>query len=185
MLDEFLGLPTHPLLVHGAVVLVPLLALLTAVVAWRAAHWRRAGIPLSIANLVVLGLAFLTKESGEHLEHRLPPSDLIHEHAELGDVLPVFAGLLLLSSLALWWLGRRSATSSGETTTDPAGATAARTRAPGVAPAVRTGAALVVTLLAVATCWWTFRVGHSGAQSVWHDASAASSGQGAAQTDGD
>lgn len=158
MLDTVFGLPTHPLLVHATVVLLPLTALVAAGAAWRSERWRRVGGPLALWTLVVLGLTVLTKETGEHLEHRLPHSDLIAAHAELGDVLPVFAAFVFLVSAGLWWLGRRS---------DPG---ADGRAAP---PPVRATVAVVAVLLAVATCWWTFRVGHSGALSVWHDVPAA------------
>ena len=54
MLDEFQGLPTHILLVHAVIVLVPIAALLTVLSAvWPAAR-RRLGIITPLVGLVAL-----------------------------------------------------------------------------------------------------------------------------------
>lgn len=110
MLTTILGLPTHPLLVHGVVVLLPLLALGTGLLSWRPAWWSRLAIPVAAANLVVFALTFLAKESGERLEHQVPKTAAVHEHAEVGDLLPALAGLLFVCALVpayLAWRARR------------------------------------------------------------------------------
>ena len=69
---EIAGLPLHPLVVHAAVVLIPLTALLTIGLAvlprWRwLLRW-----PTAAASLVCVGLAFLATTSGKSLEHARP-----------------------------------------------------------------------------------------------------------------
>lgn len=79
LLTGILGLPTHPLVVHFSVVLLPLsaLSLLIAVV-WR--WWRIRFAGLSVAGLLVAtGATVLAKESGERLAEVVGTPQ---EHAE-------------------------------------------------------------------------------------------------------
>ncbi|GGC78278.1 hypothetical protein GCM10011512_01040 [Tersicoccus solisilvae] len=109
---EFVGLPTHILLLHAVVVLSPLAAvggILYAVVP----RWRRATeLTVAVLGIVSAGFAVLTASAGERLEEALPAEPLIRAHAEQGDLLKavavVFAGLLVLLVLATGpWLTRR------------------------------------------------------------------------------
>jgi uncharacterized membrane protein len=135
------GLPLHPLVVHGVVVLLPLMAVLTVLVAvlgrWRRGAWWTVG-----GNAVVTVMALVAKESGERLEAALPPGDeAIERHTELGDVLPLFAlGLLVASVVSA--LVRSNA----------------RLRWVGAALVIAAGVAAVV---------WTVLTGHSGSEAVW------------------
>lgn len=84
-LDSIFGLPAHPLLVHAAVVLVPLAAIGTIVIAfWPAA---RAKVGWIVAGIGILGFlfAFLAKESGEALLKTTRVTQLVKDHAEMGD----------------------------------------------------------------------------------------------------
>ncbi len=134
------GLPLHPLVVHGVVVLLPLMAVLTVLVAvvrrWKAGSWF-----VVAANAVVTVMAFVAKESGERLEGAIPESDAIEKHAELGDVLPLFAVGVLAASVAVGLLRGRS-----------------QLRWLGVALTVLAGAAAIT---------WTVLTGHSGSAAVW------------------
>ena len=164
MFDTIVGLPAHPLFVHAAVVLLPLAALATVIVAWRPDWWPRLGLPIAVVDFVVLGATWVAKESGEKLEHRLPKSAAIHEHAELGDVLPLLAGVLFLCSLLpafLAWRTRR--TPSGA----PGDAATSATRAPVAGRGLTLATAVVTTLVSLGVLFLTFRVGHTGAQAVW------------------
>ncbi|MBW3086593.1 hypothetical protein KEM60_02821 [Austwickia sp. TVS 96-490-7B] len=162
MLDHILGLPAHPLLVHGAVVLFPMAAIATVVLASRPAWWRRAAIPLMVVVAVVAVAVFLAKESGEKLEHRLARSPQIHEHAEWGDLLPVAAALVLLCAAvpALWafWQGRQSQGDMGDVD-----------RAVGPPRQLALAVLTVSAVVALGALVLTFQVGHSGAQAVWSD----------------
>jgi len=134
------GLPLHPLILHATVVLLPLMALLTIVVAVRPTlrdkriWWAVAG------NAVMTGGTCLTKESGQSLPQSLG-GQIAKDHGQLGSLLPVFAGVLFLASAAIG-LTRRH-------------------RALGIA------ASVVSVLAAVATTVWTVRTGDSGARVVY------------------
>lgn len=176
MLTTLLGLPAHPLLVHGVVVLLPLMAVATAVVAWRPAWWPRLAILVAAGNLVVFGLTVLAKESGERLEHQVRRTAAVHEHAELGDPLPALAGLLLVCSLVpaylAWRDRRRLRPGSGGASTWAAGdaARARHDRTPqplGVPRALALATSVATTVVGLAVLYLTFRVGHTGAEAVW------------------
>lgn len=176
--DTILGLPAHPLFVHAAVVLLPLMAIVTALVAWRPASWPRLALPVAVLDLLVVVATWVAKESGEKLEHRLPPSDLIEEHAELGDVLPLVAVVVFLCAVVPVVLTRlaRRPTGAVARTSAGTGATAAgdgpATTATPAAPPSRVAAlltAVVATIVAAVALYLTFRVGHSGAAAVWQD----------------
>jgi len=140
VIDTVLGLPLHPLVVHAVVVLLPLMALITVVVAARP-RWRAiAAWPVVAANLVVLAFAVLAKESGERLLHQMAGLR-IDTHVALGSKLPLFALLLCVAALVVA-VGRQR---KGFTTL-----------------------AVVVTAVAgTLAVIWTLRTGHSGAESVW------------------
>ena len=87
MPDTIGGLPVHPLVVHAVVVLVPLAALLLVAALASATVRRRAGIVTPVLATVALALVPIATDSGEGLERRLPRTDLIRTHAELGDTL--------------------------------------------------------------------------------------------------
>lgn len=140
MIDTVLGLPLHPLVVHAVVVLLPLMALITVVVAARSSWRAAAAWPVVAANLVVLAFTVLAKESGEHLLHQMSGLQ-IDTHVALGSKLPIFALLLTLASLAVA-IGRQR---KGFTT---------------IAVVVTAAAGLLAV-------FWTLRTGHSGAESVW------------------
>ncbi|MBK7722779.1 MAG: hypothetical protein IPI32_11325 [Austwickia sp.] len=145
ILDTILGLPTHPLLVHGAVVLLPLTALLAAWVAWRPSAWVRASAPLTALTVALAGLAFATAQAGEKLAARLGDPERIHAHEEIGERVPLLAVLLVICAAAMWALSRRQTQ-------------------PGTAERVL---ALVTTVVALTVMVWTIRAGHTGAESVW------------------
>ncbi|GAB78318.1 hypothetical protein SAMN05421595_0835 [Austwickia chelonae] len=165
MFDSIAGLPAHPLLVHGVVVLLPVAAVATALLLWRPARWHSWSFPVVLLDLLVVGLAVAAKESGEKLEHRVPRSDLVHEHAETGELLPFVALVVLVCALvpaaAVLWT-RRTARLR------PADLDEARAAAPLLPAAARLVTAVFATLIAVGAIWMTVEVGHSGAFAVWH-----------------
>lgn len=143
MFDTIGGLPLHPLLVHGTVVLLPIAAIATAVIAFRPA-WGRFIKPLAVVNGVVMLMTFATMESGEALEHRveqLGEQPGLHEHAEWGERLFFLSLALFVGSLVMYFVRSR----------------------PGVQRAVAIGAAIgAVAVIGVAVV-----TGHSGATLVW------------------
>lgn len=141
------GLPAHPFLVHFVVVLALLTAVLAVLCAiWPAARERLVWLVLALA-LVTTGATPLTTESGEWLEHHIDKSSLVEEHAELGDTMIFFSLGLLVAAILLVVVQRKRLT----------GALAA-------------GVTVFVIAASVATVYQVYRIGDSGAKSVWHDA---------------
>ncbi len=141
--DSVFGLPTHILVVHAAVVLLPLASVGAVVMAVRSDWSRRFGPVVVAVAAVGLVSAFLARRSGEEFSRRVGTPQ---PHAELGEVLPWIALAFFVLTLALWLLDRRT---SGRRST-----------------AVAVLAVLVVAAAALTTLW-TIRVGHSGSEAVW------------------
>lgn len=163
--DVINGLPVHPLVVHAAVVLVPLTALgLLAMAIWPRFSGRYGWV-VAVSGLLATGSSFAAKESGEVLEGRVGEPGF--DHAELGDLMPIFAGVMLVAVIALWLIDRR---------------------APADGPAPRRGlriaVAVVGVLIALGNLFWVYRVGDSGAKSVW-SARVTTAGVGDDSGDGD
>jgi len=157
MFDLINGLPVHPLVVHGVVVLLPLAVVGTIAIAAKPA-WRLPYgfwvVGCALAATVMLPVA---TSSGEALEKRVGnPGD----HAELGDSLIFFAIPLLVLAAALVWLEWRKA--QGKPAIGPS-----------VLPAAIAGLAVVAAL---ATGVQVYRVGDSGARAAWGDQVSSSSG---------
>lgn len=140
MFDTILGLPIHPLVVHAVVVLLPLMALVTVLVALRTPWRERLAWPVVVADVLVLGAAFVAKESGEQLQRRLSGIQ-IAEHVRWGNTVPVVAFGLVVAAL-LVALARR------------------RTALAGVS-------ILVAVVAAAAAVFWVVQAGHTGATAVW------------------
>jgi hypothetical protein len=79
--DTLLGLPLHPLVVHGTVVVVPVAALTVII----AGLWRRArpwlAWPAVVVSVLATGLVGLAAISGEALAQRVPASSLVAARA--------------------------------------------------------------------------------------------------------
>lgn len=151
-IEELFGLPAHPLVVHAAVVLLPLAALATMVCAALPRAGRRYGLAalgVALAATLAVGLA---QGSGEALEDRIDETELVEEHTERGErVLPWSIGVsvVALAVAAMPTLVRRRP--------------AATTRLLSV---VLVTSALVVGAGAI---WTIIEVGHSGAKATWND----------------
>lgn len=158
MFDTIGGIPMHPLIVHGVVVLVPLTALLVLLAALSTRVRRWAGILTPITATLALVMVPFATQSGEALEERVAETALVEEHAELGESLIFFVLLLAVAAWALWFVDRRSrATASGGSRDG-----AARGRSPVML------AIMALSVVAVlATTVQVVRIGHSGAASVW------------------
>lgn len=144
-LDAILGLPTHPLIVHAVVVLLPLAALGAIwITVSRKASRRFAAVIVSIAWIGAVA-SLLAEDSGWALAERV---GLPQEHAAMADSLPTFA-LLLAASITGFWLVDR-------------GIPGNRPRPPWFI-----GAGICLDLLAIAVIVWSIRVGHSGAIVTW------------------
>lgn len=151
------GLPLHPLVVHAAVVLIPLSAV--AAIAFAVSpRWRwLSRWPTAVMSVVVVALGFLATSSGEALQESSPALErAVHEHAERGDALSwllvVFAAVVLVGA---WSLSGSTALASGK------GAWESRI------PALEKVMPLLLVLTSVAVLVLVVLVGDSGARAVW------------------
>ncbi|MFF0312500.1 hypothetical protein ACFYSC_34155 [Streptosporangium sp. NPDC004379] len=181
MFDEILGLPAHPLLVHAAVIAVPVLAVLAVV--YGLAPRTRTALGWAVAALAVIApaAAFVAKESGESLEHRRfasatgPLAQRIAEHEEFADPLLIAAFALGALSLVLLYLvrrggnagdgGHRNGDGNGNGNGDGNGDGGHRVGG----RAVTTSVAVLTAVVAVVAGYYAVRAGHSGAVAVWGD----------------
>ncbi|HTI21254.1 MAG TPA: hypothetical protein VL652_09690 [Kutzneria sp.] len=172
------GLPAHILLVHAIVVLLPLSALLLAVSAiWEKTRRRLAG-PNAILAVLVLLLVPVTTNAGEWLERRVPRTDVLSAHTELGDTAVFVAIPVAILALVVWWRQRESAAAAQspvESTVDGSGGTTTMTRTAAgrrtfLAPASKTLTTVIMVLavlVAGGACYQIYRIGDSGAQASW------------------
>jgi len=139
------GLPLHPLLVHSAVVLVPLVSIGALVMSYLPSFSRRHGKIILILAVVAQVSVFLAKMSGEAFAEILDKN--VEKHAELGEITPLVT-LPMVALIYLRWRMDRSGSTIGSVLVR---------RLTSVALIVAGLVSLVVIVL----------VGHSGASSVW------------------
>lgn len=161
-LDSLFGLPAHPLVVHAAVVLIPLAAVgVCAIAFWPAARRRIGWIVVALAFVGMVS-GWLAKESGEGLQENVKKTQAVEDHAEMGDSGTVAGGLVFLGAagvMAFDVLEKRRAAQSGAE--GSAGAGSMRTL--GVVVGV------VAVLFAVGGAARIVQIGHSGAKATWED----------------
>lgn len=171
--NEFFGLPAHALLVHGAVVLLPLCAIGVILLAFIGSWRRKYGWLVLFGLFVATMFAYFSKESGESLAEVVGRPE---RHADLGTWLPIVAAVLFL--LTLIWLplarsGDRPVSKSTTTPSVSGDATQVLTPTSTTEPRGPGGftrfMALLAVIAAVTTLVWTIMVGHSGATAVWGD----------------
>jgi glucan phosphoethanolaminetransferase (alkaline phosphatase superfamily) len=110
--ETVFGLPVHPLVVHGAVVLVPVAALLAIVIAVNQERRTRWGVLTWILATAAWAATIAAKFSGERLESSLYPTVTplaTAQHADYGSS-SVWFGLALwlaVSAVLLIDLDRR------------------------------------------------------------------------------
>ena len=136
------GLPMHPLLVHFAVVILPLSALGLIAIVIKPSWARTFGWVVLAGLLVGAGASFIAKESGEALATYV---GLPQEHADYGNVLPLVSVLLFLVAAVWFYLVRKSNERSALTTV----------------------LAVASVILALVATGLTIIVGHTGAQAAW------------------
>lgn len=155
---EFNGLPLHILLVHFAVVLVPLSALcILASALWPAAR-RRLGIVTPILALVVMILIPIVTDAGQWLLARVTITPLIAAHTALGLLLYpwVVAGFVVA---LVQWLWHRFAVRAGH----------ARITRRGVRAAVAVVLALASLTVAVGSTVLVVEIGEAGSRAIWQN----------------
>ena len=164
MPETVFGLPTHAIVVHATVVLLPLASLAVLLHAFWPEARRRLGIVTPLLAGVALVLVPLSTESGEKLEGWVGDSGLVERHAELADgMLPWAIGLLVVA-VALWLLHRRRAGAPADDVS--------RARWVPIVVGVLTVVAVVGTVQQIV------RVGHAGAAATWNGVVSTSSAGG-------
>jgi hypothetical protein len=175
MPENLFGLPTHVLLQHVVVVLLPVAAVGAMLVALWAWYRHHLGIATLVATFLVTLFVPLTTQSGGSLAGRLPDSQAIAAHAAAGDRVQWVAALFGLCLLAVVALDlRRRASMAADLA--PAEAWISR-RAPAgwrdaaptwTSPALAVARVLLV-VAAIAVVVVVVQAGHSGAGAVWSD----------------
>jgi len=166
------GSPTHVLIVHVVVVLLPMSVLAALVlVAVPAARRAYSLLTLIVAFIACVAIPFAFR-SGSELRARLPRTPLIARHVQLAhQLLPIAAafGVALAAFVVLDALRRAH---SGQLNVfegrvvDAAPTLRRYAETHRLTGAHRTAAALVV-VLAVATGVQVYRVGDAGAKAAW------------------
>lgn len=152
-IESLFGLPAHPLVVHAAVVLLPLAAMATlvcAAVPRARRHYGPVALGLALAATLAVGLA---QGSGEELEEKVQETELVEEHTEKGEQVLPWAILTLLVAGAVVAVG-------------PLQRRFGDRISPSIVTGVLTVGALVAGIGATAT---VVDVGHSGAKATWDE----------------
>jgi hypothetical protein len=154
---EIAGLPFHALILHAAVVLAPLAALLAIAYAllprWRyLTRW-----PTVVMAVVALVTVWMSRLSGQSLLDSRPElAPLVREHQERGQLLSLLTILFtVVVVVAFWGLGGPSGFSSGS------GARTMRSAA------IDRGLSLAVVGASLLVLVWVFLTGDAGARAVW------------------
>ncbi|MGG5257871.1 DUF2231 domain-containing protein [Phycicoccus avicenniae] len=156
MFDTVFGIPVHALVVHAVVVLAPLTALLLVLAAVSEKLRARIGIALPLLATVTAASGYVAKESGESLERRLNGTggELVEQHAELGDVLPLILIGVAVLSWVIYLVWKRTPRDAEAGTRKPS--------------ALLRVLLVVGVLAAVGLTVDVVLVGHSGAKAVWN-----------------
>jgi hypothetical protein len=164
VLEQIMGLPTHVLLVHAAVVLVPLFAAAAAVYAVLPSWRQRLNWVVAALAVVAPLAALFTKLSGDSFFRALQNFDpprasgqlltKIQEHQDFGTVTAWLTGALGVVALLMLYVAERSWPSWL-----PSG--------PGARRGIMLGFTVVVIGLALATGYYIFMTGDSGARMQW------------------
>jgi hypothetical protein len=157
LFDKVLGLPAHPLFIHGAVVLVPLLALTAILYAVWAGSRRHIRWPMIVLAVATPGAVFAAKESGESFSRsaNFQAGEIqakIEQHEGFGNTLfLVILGLAVVTLVMAFMVA---------VTLDAT----PRIKVPVAAHWVVIALAVI---LGAAALYYIFRAGDSGAHMVW------------------
>lgn len=172
------GLPTHVLVVHAVVVLLPAAAVAAALVAVWPSVRRRIGVLTLAFTFVATWTVPVATNTGEGLVPLVPASPLVSAHVTMGQTLVPLAALLGLSLFVVVALdvyqraiaGVAAPASSSDLERWTVRTVAARTGTrptPGWLRPVVLVAAVVVVVMALGSVVQIVRIGHSGAQAAW------------------
>jgi hypothetical protein len=161
--DQISALPAHPLLVHAAVVLVPLLAVGAVLYGLFAPLRYRLRWPVGLLALAAAGSAYPAHQSGQHFEQRL-----VARHLASPEILGKLVAHARYADGTLWsTLGLAVATLVFVLAVParPPGFEAPRTRGALLGQVVF---AVVLIALAAVSGYYVVRTGDSGAHIVWN-----------------
>lgn len=164
MPESVLGLPLHPLVVHGAVVLVPLAGVMAVIIAIdpaRRARWGRLVWLLAAGATVA---SFVARSSGTNLSHaefRKAIPKAVAAHETLGQTAPWLALALLggVTAMLLLDMDRNRRSSIGSA----------------LLPSILSVVVVLVAMTASVQMLWTT---WSGAEARWGDQVVQKSGRG-------
>jgi hypothetical protein len=157
MFERFGDLPLHVLVIHVAVLLLPVAAL-SAIAFALVPKWRwLLRWPTLLLGLGSLVCAFVAKESGEAFVKAVPQLDpLVKVHEDRGNLLFIFCIVFAVVAVAAFLLlGGPTALASGK------GSKATKSRP----LEILVSAAVVV--IGVVVIYQTIRTGDAGAKAVW------------------
>ena len=153
-LTSISGLPAHPLFAHIPVVLIPLAAIGAVAMLWPRVRDRIGWVVVGI--VFVAGITTqLAIDSGQGLEEYVRGSQLMHDHARMGESIRPWVLLMFLALLGVMIVARL-ARRRGEVP-------------PGRDPLKIAGivlASLSIVFSGMATNW-IYKIGHSGSKAVW------------------
>ncbi|MEU6203341.1 DUF2231 domain-containing protein [Micromonospora musae] len=159
MFEEFMGIPAHPLVLHAAVVFVPLLALLSVGYAFVPVIRQHTRWVLGLLAVGAPAAALLTKLSGDAFLARLRRANQVspeylpklEAHQDLGNLTLYATIAAAVVALALVRL------------VAPTGSPAAAANRPALTWSLRA----LALLTAAAALYYVLRTGDSGAKAVW------------------
>jgi hypothetical protein len=155
--DNLGNLPLHPLVVHAAVIGIPLAALLAFLFAFpKTREWARW--PLAITVVGVTAVTFVARQSGLAFEAALgirpgnPVGDLILQHSLLANQLfYIMIGFSVIALLNVFIVSKRAADGAAKQSA-----------------ILRIGLPILLVAAAVVALTWIVRVGDLGARAVWN-----------------
>lgn len=157
--DEVFGVPTHPLVVHAPIVLIPLLAIASIVALFRSSWRERTTIPFALLAVIMVALLFAARQSGQALQESGNVLGDVDRHTELADqtfILSILWLVIAAAGAAVMVVGGRNRPLSLSAAT----------------ASVDTGRILLAlnvlaTAAVVVTTVWLVMTGHSGSESRW------------------
>jgi hypothetical protein len=155
--DNIGNLPLHPLVVHAAVIGVPLAALMAFLFAFpRTREWARW--PLAITVVGATAVTFVARQSGLAFEAALgitpgnPVGNLILRHSMLANQLfYIMIGFSVIGLLNVFVVSKRAADGAAKQSA-----------------ILRIGLPILLVAAAVVALAWIVRVGDLGARAVWN-----------------
>ena len=157
MFDKIGDLPLHPLVVHAAVIGIPLAALMAFLFAFpKTREWARW--PLAITVVGATAVTFVARESCLALEAALgikpgnPVGDLIVQHSMLANqAFYIMIGFAVIGLLNVFLVSKRAADGAAKQSA-----------------ILRIGLPILLVAAAVVALVWVVRIGDLGARAVWN-----------------